>query len=1031
MLDLIKKIVGTKNDREIKRIRPYVERINSLEPEYQKLTDAELRGKTEEFKKRLQEATADLRKALEEANAESLTADADQREELKNRLDELDKQTRQVEADALEALLPEAFAAVREASRRSIGLRHFDVQLIGGVVLHEGTIAEMRTGEGKTLVATLPLYLNALTGRGTHLITVNDYLARRDVQWMGPIYHKLGLSLASIVHEASYLFDPTYLTKDYRYLNLRPITRQQAYQADITYGTNNEFGFDYLRDNMKFSLEEYVQRELNFAVVDEVENILIDEARTPLIISGPAEESTDKYYVIDRIIPKLERGAVIQGDPMQEDRAAIEKQGDYTVDEKSRSVTLTETGVAKVERLLGVHNLYDPRQIDTLHHVQQALKAHAIFKRDVDYVIKDGEVIIVDEFTGRLMPGRRWSDGLHQAVEAKEGVRIANENQTLATITFQNYFRMYQKLAGMTGTAETEAPEFDKIYRLEVTVIPTNRTLLRKENPDIVYRTEKEKYFAAADEIQRLHDTGQPVLVGTTSIEKSERLSELLKKKGIKHVVLNAKYHEREAEIVAQAGRKGMVTIATNMAGRGTDILLGGNPECVKKGIAQPLRAAQGKVGADVDDSNRTLWYYAGNEYSVPTDQWSEILARYETDTVREHNEVTAVGGLHILGTERHEARRIDHQLRGRAGRQGDPGSSRFYLSLEDDLMRIFAKEWVSNLLQRLGMEEGVPIESRMITRRIEAAQKAVEGQNFESRKHLLEYDDVMNKQRVAVYGLRRRLLEGLDQKDLIIEDYVSGILGDLIQQFCPEKAHADDWDLKGLKEAVFTKFGVDIYAEGIKPEEMSRQELGDAIFDKLKERYDAKEKLIGADAMRYHERTIMLSVIDAQWKDHLLSMDHLKEGIGLRGYGQHDPLVEYKRESFEMFEDMMQRFQEETVRILYLMQILERPPDSGAMLGGHPEGATGQGPESGVPSLITGGRGGGNGRPPRQIATSVDDIEEAFQRKKKRELEQARMAGAGDMQTVQQVVRSGEKIGRNDPCPCGSGKKYKKCCGA
>jgi preprotein translocase subunit SecA len=594
---------------------------------------------------------------------------------------------------------------------------------------------------------------------------------------------------------------------------------------------------------------------------------------------------------------------------------------------------------------------------------------------------------------------------------------------------------MYKKLAGMTGTAETEAPEFDKIYRLEVIVIPTNRTLLRQENPDIVYRTEKEKYFAAADEIQRLHDSSQPVLVGTTSIEKSERLSELLKKKGIKHVVLNAKYHEREAEIVAQAGSKGMVTIATNMAGRGTDILLGGNPEfmakqeCVKKGIAQPIRAAQGKIEAKVDDPNRTVWYYAGNEYAVPTDQWNEIFARYKNDTDREHREVIEAGGLHIFGTERHEARRIDNQLRGRAGRQGDPGSSRFYLSLEDDLMRIFAKEWVSNLLQRLGMEEGVPIESRMITRRIEAAQKAVEGQNFEARKHLLEYDDVMNKQRTAVYGLRRRLLEGLDQKDLIIEDYVSGILGDILERHCPPKEHVANWDLKALKSAIFTSFGVDIYAEGLKPEEMNRQELGDAIFDKLKQRYDAKEKLIGAEAMRYHERMIMLSVIDGQWKDHLLSMDHLKEGINLRGYGQHDPLVEYKRESYDMFEEMMQRFQEETVRYLYLMQIMERPPDLGTRPGAGPEVPSGEGLETSVPSVITGGRGG-NGRPPRQVATSVDEIEESFQRKKKKELEQARMAGSGDMQ-VQQVVRSGAKVGRNDPCPCGSGKKYKKCCGA
>src|SRR5438128_6539667 len=579
MLNIIKKVVGTKNDREIRRMRPYVDQINSLGPEYEKLSDGELRAKTEQFKKRFQEATAQLRDALEAARAEASTADIEQREELKSRVEESDKELREVEARALEELIPEAFAACREASKRTIGLRHFDVQLIGGVVLHEGKIAEMKTGEGKTLVATLPLYLNSLTGRGTHLITVNDYLARRDVQWMGPIYHKLGVSVASIVHETSYLFDPTYLTKDYRYLNLRPITRQEAYLADVIYGTNNEFGFDYLRDNMKFSLEEYVQRELNFAVVDEVDNILIDEARTPLIISGPAEESTDKYYIIDRIIPKLQRGAVIQGDPSQDDRAAIEKQGDYTIDEKSRSVTLTESGVAKVERLLGVHNLYDPRQIDTLHHVQHALKSHAIFKRDVDYVVKDGEVIIVDEFTGRLMPGRRWSDGLHQAVEAKERVHIREENQTLATITIQNYFRMYKKLGGMTGTADTEAPEFKKIYKLDVVVIPTHRTMIRLDNADVVYRTENEKFDAVVEEIAERNKNGQPMLVGTTSVAKSEKLSRLLKKKGIKTNVLKAVNHEAEATIIAQAGRFGAVTIATNMAGRGTDILLGGNPD--------------------------------------------------------------------------------------------------------------------------------------------------------------------------------------------------------------------------------------------------------------------------------------------------------------------------------------------------------------------------------------------------------------------------------------------------------------------
>ena len=995
------KIFGSNNERQVKRLLPRVEAINALEPEIQKLSDDQLRAKTAEFRARIQERLSSI--------ADEPEADPDRQKEIEAERSEVLK-------TVLDELLEEAFAVVREAGRRVLNMRHFDVQLIGGMVLHQGTIAEMKTGEGKTLVATLPVYLNALSGRGVHVVTVNDYLAKRDSEWMGKLYGFLGLSVGVIVHD------------------LDDEERRAAYAADVTYGTNNEFGFDYLRDNMKFDLRDCVQRMHNFAIVDEVDSILIDEARTPLIISGASEESTDKYYKVNRIIPKLEKGEEVDTQPGEPKIMT----GDYVVDEKHRNVTVSDEGWEKVEKLLGIGNIADPENWALKHHVETAVKAHALYKRDVEYVVKDGEVLIVDEFTGRLMPGRRWSDGLHQAIEAKENVKIERENQTLATITFQNYFRMYKKLAGMTGTAETEAPEFDKIYRLEVIVIPTNRTLLRKENPDIVYRTEKEKYFAAADEIQRLHDSNQPVLVGTTSIEKSERLSELLKKKGTKHVVLNAKFHEREAEIVAQAGRKGAVTIATNMAGRGTDILLGGNPEfmakqeCVKKGIAQPIRAAQGKIEAEVDDSNRTVWYYAGNEYAVPTDQWNEIFTRYKADTDQEHREVIEAGGLHIFGTERHEARRIDNQLRGRAGRQGDPGSSRFFLSLEDDLMRIFAKEWVSNLLQRLGMEEGVPIESRMITRRIEAAQKAVEGQNFEARKHLLEYDDVMNKQREAVYGLRRRLLEGLDQKDLIIEDYVSGILGEILERHCPPKEHVDNWDLKALKDAIFTRFGVDIYAEGLKPEHMNRQELGDAIFDKLKERYDAKEALIGADAMRYHERMIMLSVIDGQWKDHLLSMDHLKEGINLRGYAQHDPLVEYKRESYDMFEEMMQRFQEETVRYLYLMQIMERAPAPAARPGGSEVSAnelSGQGPEAGPPSVITGGRGG-NGRQSRQVATSVDEIEAAFQRKKKKELEQARMAGAGDMQ-VQQVVRSGEKVGRNDPCPCGSGKKYKKCCGA
>ncbi|MBZ5722119.1 MAG: preprotein translocase subunit SecA [Acidobacteriia bacterium] len=1006
---LLGKVFGTKNEREVKRLMPNVEAISALEPQMQKLNDDELRAKTDEFRQRIQERLSHI----SDAPAASPEADADAEPDF-DLAKQLEDERLKAINEVLEEILAEAFAVVREAGRRVLNMRHFDVQLIGGMVLHEGKIAEMKTGEGKTLVATLPVYLNALSGRGVHVVTVNDYLAKRDSEWMGKLYRFLGLSVGVIVHE------------------LDDEERREAYAADVTYGTNNEFGFDYLRDNMKFDLHDCVQRGHNFAIVDEVDSILIDEARTPLIISGASEESTDKYYKVNRIIPKLEKGEEIDTAPGEPKQLT----GDFVVDEKHKTITVTDEGWEKVEKLLGIGNIADPENWDLKHHVETAIKAHALYRRDVEYVVKDGEVIIVDEFTGRMMPGRRWSDGLHQAVEAKENVKIERENQTLATITFQNYFRMYKKLAGMTGTAETEAAEFDKIYKLEVTVIPTNKTLLRIENPDVVYRTEKEKYYAASDEIQRLYATAQPVLVGTTSIEKSERLSELLKKKGIKHVVLNAKYHEKEAEIVSQAGRKGMVTIATNMAGRGTDILLGGNPEfmakqeCVKKGIAQPLRAAQGKILVDVDLEKSTVWYYAGNEYVVPTEQWNETFHRYKAETDKEHAEVVAAGGLHIFGTERHEARRIDNQLRGRAGRQGDPGSSRFYLSLEDDLMRIFAKEWVSNLLQKLGMEEGVPIESRMITRRIETAQKAVEGQNFEARKHLLEYDDVMNKQREAVYGLRRQLLEGVDQKELILEDYVSGILGELMDQFCAVKVHPEDWDLKGMKDAIFTRFGVDILAEGVKPETLNRQELGDAVFGKLKQRYDAKEKLIGPDAMRYHERMIMLSVLDQQWKDHLLNMDHLKEGIGLRGYGQHDPLVEYKRESFEMFEAMMQKFQEDTVRYLYLMQILERPGEAGPAIAGRGPEPGGTGPEAGVPALGRGGDGNGR-RPPRAVATSVDEIEEAFQRKKRKELEQARMAGSGDRQPVQQVVRGEAKIGRNDPCHCGSGKKYKKCHGA
>jgi preprotein translocase subunit SecA len=1005
---VVAKVFGTKNERDIKRMQPVIDQIGTLEPHMQALSDADLRAKTDEFKRRIRErlvqelgeeavAKLDYRHLRRNNPAPELAGgDTDNSSEADiNASTAFADRIKETIQDALNEILPEAFAVVREAGRRVLNMRHFDVQLIGGLVLHQGKISEMKTGEGKTLVATLPVYLNALAGFGVHVVTVNDYLAKRDSEWMGKLYNFLGLTVGVIVHD------------------LDDDQRREAYASDITYGTNNEYGFDYLRDNMKFTLADRVQRGHHFAIVDEVDSILIDEARTPLIISGASEESTDKYYKVNRIIPKLEKGEEIG---FGEEKHYT---GDFVVDEKHRNTIITDPGWEKVEQLLGIDNIADPENWDLKHHVETAVKAHALYRRDVEYVVKEGEVIIVDEFTGRLMPGRRWSDGLHQAIEAKEGVKIERENQTLATVTFQNYFRMYNKLAGMTGTADTEAAEFEKIYKLEVVVIPTNRQMLRVENADVVYRTEKEKYFAVSDDIQRENGTGRPVLVGTTSIEKSERLSELLKKKSVKHVVLNAKYHEREAEIVAQAGRKGMVTIATNMAGRGTDILLGGNAEfiakqeAVKAGIAQPIGAAEGELEL-ASDADHVRFYYQGTEFEIERAKWDEILAKHNDGTVAEHNEVVSLGGLHIIGTERHSARRIDNQLRGRAGRQGDPGSSRFYLSLEDDLMRIFAKEWVSTLLQKLGMEEGVPIESRMITRRIEAAQKAVEAQDFEARKHLLEYDDVMNKQRLAVYGLRDQLLEGVDQKDLIVNSFVADMLSDLMTQYVPENAHPDQWDLNSLRQQLLTRFGIDANAEGMKLEDLGRHDLGESVFEKLVERYNAKEALIGADAMRYHERMIMLSVIDGQWKDHLLSLDHLKEGINLRGYGQKDPLVEYKRESFEMFEEMMQRFREETVRYLYLMQIIgaETPVE-----------------EPAAPQISTDGTNGNRRKSAR--ATSVDDLEAEFQRKKRRELEQARMAGSGTMDEVVQVRRSGEKIRPNDPCHCGSGKKYKKCHGA
>ena len=961
--NLIQKIVGTKNERELARLRPRVEAINALEPEVQLLHEKDFKARTA----RLREQVA---KVAAEGNGD-----------VKAVLDEI---------------LPEAFALCREVARRVLNMRHFDVQLVGGMVLHQGKIAEMATGEGKTLVATLPVYLNALTGKGVHVITVNDYLAKRDTQWMGPIYHALGLSVGVLQHEASYLFDPAVRASDMRMANLRPCTRQEAYRADVTYGTNSEFGFDYLRDNMKFAAVEFVQRELNYGIVDEVDNILIDEARTPLIISGPSEESTDKYYSIDRIIPRLKRAATITTGKLHEIEATVS--GDYIVDEKARTVALTEAGVFTVEKLLGVKNLYDPANIDIVHHVQQALRAHTLYKRDVDYVVKDGEVIIVDEFTGRLMAGRRWSDGLHQAVEAKEKVKIERENQTLASITIQNYFRMYSKLAGMTGTADTEAAEFAQIYNLDVIVIPTNRPLVRLNQNDVVYKTQKEKLNAAADEIAELYKIGRPVLVGTTSIEKSEALSALLKRRGIPHQVLNAKpmYAEREAEVVAQAGRLQAVTISTNMAGRGTDILLGGTPkfladDLVRRGQASRDgldKAEYEKVLAEVRDMQR----YGLLETDDP-ESYAAALLRVRKQTEAEHQKVVELGGLHILGTERHEARRIDNQLRGRAGRQGDPGSSRFYLSLEDDLLRLFAQERIAKIMDKLGMPEGEPIEHPWVTRAIETAQKRVEAHNFEIRKHLLEYDDVMNTQRKIIYSERKQLLEGEDIRE-VVEGMLEEALDEILDLYTSEDTYPEEWDMVGLAEAMKRQFDLQVSWTKEETESLTRALLKDDLLQKTRGAYRAKEGQVGADMMRYLERMMLLQVVDSQWKDHLLAMDHLKEGIGLRGYGQKDPLIEYKREGFEMFEAMEARIAKETVERLMKVQVAVEPERVGRA-----------GDLSELPLAPP-----GDGRRRARDATPVRSLKPA---------------------AASAVTAPRAKVGRNEPCPCGSGKKYKKCCGA
>ncbi len=1167
MPSILTRVFGSANERTLRRLWPIVEEINALEDTWKELPPEAFPAKTAEWKEKL---------ASEEAT--------------------------------LDDVLPEAFAAVREASRRTIGLRHFDVQCLGGIVLHQGRIAEMKTGEGKTLVATLPLYLNALQGKGAHLVTVNDYLARRDVQWMGPIYHYLGLSTASIIHDQSFEFDPTFITKDYRLLHLRPVERREAYRADITYGTNNEFGFDYLRDNMKFSLDEYVQRELHYAIVDEVDNILIDEARTPLIISGPAEESTDKYYVVDRIIPRLR------------------KDTDYAIDEKHRSATLTEEGIAKCERLLGVSNLYDPSQIDMLHHVTQALKAHTLFKRDVDYVVKDGEVIIVDEFTGRLMPGRRWSDGLHQAVEAKEGVKIERENQTLATITIQNYFRMYAKLAGMTGTADTESVEFQKIYKLDVVVMPPNKLMQREDFADVVYKSEREKFDAVVQEIKECHEKGQPVLVGTTSVEKSERVSKLLKKAGVRHNVLNAINHEAEANIIAQAGRHTQVTIATNMAGRGTDILLGGNPEFLaraemenewirragslqKEGKTERyedalrslrerydeelqraeakykeelavleerrgdalrrltdahrkilelspyrtirarydevssvelipavrdrdpiparyrrvkeelettlLEAGSGAVagertaleelraryeaaldaweeggvrtdeaGRDLDerraqyerglsvmelallvkgsvngagngelDALRTEYGTAEDEYveaerlheekRVPYEEalraaerryederakyvaaveeireqlqkapqeydarYKEILERYRQTCADERDKVVAAGGLHILGTERHEARRIDNQLRGRGGRQGDPGTSRFYLSLEDDLLRIFGADRMQNLMERLGMEEGVPIEHRLITRAIRNAQEKVEAHNFDIRKHLLEYDDVLNKQREVIYARRRDLLSRDDLKEDVLE-VAEGIAEELVTAHADADVASEEWDWSALDDAVFAQFNFRLAVPEAERAGLRVEALQDVLVERVRHAYERREQQFGPPILRHLEKLIMLQTLDALWKDHLLSMDHLKEGIGLRGYGQVNPLQEYQKEGYAMFEDMVKRFEADLVEKLMSVQLRTEPAAAGR------------------PRVAVEGA---------EADDTLPAELEAMQRRQRQaarvQLSHSHGGAPGEPQKVETIRRDADKVGRNDPCPCGSGKKYKKCHG-
>jgi len=933
---LFSKIVGDANAKELSRLQPIVDEINALESEYEGLPDGELAVQLSSFRQEIASTLADERAQAAQVQQQlAAEADPDRRLDLGVRLQTVTERLRDAEESALERYLARVFALVRESAKRTLGQRHFDVQLLGGIVLHQGKIAEMKTGEGKTLVATLPLSLNALLGRGAHLVTPNDYLSKFGVQWMGPVYHLLGLSVGVIQSSAenpqlgSFVFDPNFPATDDRYQNLRPVPRREAYHADITYGTNNEFGFDYLRDNMVWDLAQCAQRDLHYAIVDEVDNILIDEARTPLIISGPAEESTDQYVRFARLVQQLGPEA------------------DYTVDERTRVVTLTEEGIAKAERLLGIDNLYSPEYYELTPYLENALKARVLFRLDRDYIVKDGQVIIVDEFTGRLMFGRRYSEGLHQAIEAKEGVRVQRESLTLATISFQNYFRMYNKLAGMTGTAETEAEEFQRIYDLDVTVIPTHKPMIREDNPDQVYKTEQAKFRAVVGEIGGLHTEGRPVLVGTTSVENSEMLSQMLRRKGVPHQVLNAKYHEKEAVIIAQAGRPGAVTLATNMAGRGVDILLGGNPE----GLARDqLR----KQGVDLTQVDEAVWAEALQEAHVACDADKE--------------KVLSLGGLHVIGTERHEARRIDNQLRGRSGRQGDPGSSRFYVSLEDDLMRRFGGATVAGFMDRLGVDEDIPIEHDLITRSIENSQVKVEGYNFDLRKHLLEYDDVVNEQRGLIYDQRRLILTSENLKDTVL-----GMVQDELRFAVTRHTalEAEEWDLAGLVQAVRSILPLDPNSdpawEGASAEQIAQQ-----LVDLSEKIYAAKEEQLGSEMMRQLERLLMLNVVDRHWVRHLTALDELREGIGLRAFAKRDPLIEYKRDAFEMFEELKSAIASDVAHRIYFTTLVRQP-------------AT---------------------RPTRAYRPGVSG-------------QQAQSAPA----------RAGESVGRNDPCPCGSGKKYKHCC--